>query len=57
MTETKHQPPTCKCGSLLSATTWTCVRGIHCPVENPPRPRKITGRSALRVGNVDRKEF
>lgn len=23
---------TCKhCGSLLSAVTWTCVRGKHCP--------------------------
>lgn len=21
----------CKCGSVLSAVTWTCVRGSHCP--------------------------
>lgn len=27
-------PPTCKhCGSLLSITTWECVRGAHCPRE------------------------
>lgn len=28
----EHKPPTCPhCGSLLSAVTWTCVRGSYCP--------------------------
>lgn len=28
----KHISPTCQhCGSLLSAVTWQCVRGDHCP--------------------------
>ena len=26
-----HATPACsKCGSVLSAVTWTCVRGQHC---------------------------
>jgi hypothetical protein len=37
---------TCKhCGSLLSAVTWTCVRGNHCPGERSDkyRPGDVIG--------------
>ncbi len=33
-----HQPPTCpECGSLLSAVTFTCVRGQYCKAPGQPK--------------------
>jgi hypothetical protein len=32
----QHTPPTCqRCGAMLSAVTWTCVRGEYCGVPFP----------------------
>lgn len=43
-----HQPPTCRhCGSVLSVTTWTCVRGVHCP-GNKPGNRIANARKVAR---------
>lgn len=49
-------------GAVRSFTIWqrvnTKLTGVCAPLFSlTPRPRKITGRSALRVGNVDGKEF
>lgn len=27
----ERRAPTCECGAVLSAVTWDCVRGPHCP--------------------------
>jgi hypothetical protein len=42
--EGDHVPPTCLCGSVLSAVTFTCVRGESCDARYQLSPHTFTAR-------------
>ena len=42
--EGEHVPPTCLCGSVLSAVTFTCVRGESCNARTQLHPNTFTAR-------------
>jgi hypothetical protein len=42
--EDAHVPPTCMCGSVLSAVTFTCVRGEHCTARYQLAPFTLSAR-------------
>jgi hypothetical protein len=46
--EGQHVPPTCICGSVLSAVTFTCVRGVDCDARYQLSPHMFTVCQGIR---------
>lgn len=53
--EDAHVPPTCLCGSVLSAVTFTCVRGKDCTARYQLHPFTLSAReySALHEDRIE----
>jgi hypothetical protein len=55
--EDAHVPPTCMCGSVLSAVTFTCVRGEHCTARYQLAPFMLSAREYSAASELDADQF
>jgi hypothetical protein len=51
--EDAHVPPTCMCGSVLSAVTFTCVRGEDCTARYQLSPFTLSAREYKQLHGED----
>ena len=55
--EDAHVPPTCLCGSVLSAVTFTCVRGEFCTAKTQLHPFTLSAREYSAASELDADQF